>query len=355
MYLFLYNKFLTKTLNYIYFYIYIYYTKIKETHEPLVDSGNKQTESGKEEPCMIHIKELKSGLSIFKALSSEIRIEILEILATHKSMNLNDLASKVNLTNGAMTMHIKKLEESGLIEINTAVGKHGIQKICYLNEEKLMVELRNKELENFYEVSIKVGHYSNYEVAPTCGLSSKDSIIGDFDDPRYFADPQRVDAALLWTAEGFVEYRIPNYLKPNQELREIQFSMELSSEAPGYCNNWPSDIYFYLNNLELGYWTSPGDFGDVRGTFNPDWWPPHLNQYGMLKLIRINNEGSFVDGCRISDVTLADINLDYKSNLNFKISVGEQSVNKKGFTLYGEGFGNYNQDLLVRVLYTNLQ
>ncbi|WP_339801726.1 winged helix-turn-helix transcriptional regulator [Paenibacillus sp. FSL R5-0744] len=300
---------------------------------------------------MIYIKDLMSGLEIFKALSSEIRILILELLATNQALNLNEIAKKLNLSNGAITMHIKKLEESGLIEINTSVGKHGIQKVCYLNKDKLIVDLRSKDVDNLYEVEIQVGHYSNYQAVPTCGLATKDSIIGDFDEPRYFADPQRIESEIIWMAEGFLEYRIPNYLKANQTFREIQFSMEIGSEAPGSNDNYPSDLYFYLNGIEIGYWTSPGDFGDTRGTFNPDWWPPHLNQYGMLKLIRINNEGSFIDGCRISDVTLEDINLDYKSELTFRIAVTDKPVNKRGLTIYGKHFGNYSQDLLARVLY----
>ncbi len=303
---------------------------------------------------MIHIKELRSGLNIFKALSSDIRIQIIELLAEHQTLNLNDLATKLNLTNGAITMHIKKLEESGLIEINTVVGKHGLQKMCYLNEEKLMVDLRTKEVRNLYEVELKAGHYSNYHAVPTCGLATKDSIIGDFDDPRYFADPQRVDAEMIWLAEGYLEYRIPNYLKPNQEFQELQFSLELGSEAPGFAENWPSDIFFYVNDIEIGSWTSPGDFGDKKGAFNPDWWPPHLNQYGMLKLIRINGEGSFIDGCRISDVNLSQIALNYKSDIRFKLAVDEKSKNKRGLTVFGKHFGNYNQDILIRVLYRDL-
>lgn len=300
---------------------------------------------------MIYIKDLMSGLDIFKALSSDIRIRILQLLATHKALNMNDLATRLNLSNGAITMHIKKLEESGLIEINTSVGKHGIQKLCYLNEDKLMIDLQRRETDNLYEVELKVGHYSDYCAAPTCGLATKDSIIGDFDEPRYFADPQRIDSEIIWLADGFLEYRIPNYLKPNQSFREIQFSMELSSEAPGFCDEYPSDIYFYLNGIEIGCWTSPGDFGKVRGTFNPEWWPPHLNQYGMLKLIRINHEGSYIDGCRISDITIDQIGLDYNSELTFRIAVTDKSVNKRGLTIYGKSFGNYSQDLLIRVLY----
>jgi len=49
--------------------------------------------------------------------------------------------------------------------------------------------------------------------------------------------------------------------------------MEISSEAPSYNNNYPSDIVFSLKKIELGTWTSPGDFGDKRGNFNPQWWP----------------------------------------------------------------------------------
>lgn len=300
---------------------------------------------------MIYIKDLMSGLDIFKALSSEIRIQILELLAKNQSLNLNDLANRLNLSNGAITMHIKKLEESGLIEIHTTGGKHGIQKICYLNKDTLMVDLRSKDINNLYEVEIRVGHYSDYQAIPTCGLATKDSIIGDFDDPRYFADPERINSEIIWLTEGFLEYRIPNYLKSNQSFREIQFSLELGSEAPGHCDNYPSDIFFYVNGIEIGSWTSPGDFGDKRGTFNPEWWPPHLNQYGMLKLIRINKEGSFIDGCRISDVGLDQIQLDYKSEITFRMAVNEQSVNKRGLTIYGKHFGNYSQDLLARVLY----
>lgn len=218
---------------------------------------------------MIYIKNLMSGIDIFKALSSEIRIQILELLAKNQALNLNDLATRLNLSNGAITMHIKKLEESGLIEINTSVGKHGIQKICYLNKDKLMVDLRSRDVENLYEVEIQVGHYSNYQAVPTCGLATKDSIVGDFDDPRYFADPQRIDAEIIWLAEGFLEYRIPNYLKPNQTFREIQFSMELSSEAPGYNDNYPSDIYFHLNGIEIGSWTSPGTSGMPAARLTP--------------------------------------------------------------------------------------
>lgn len=302
---------------------------------------------------MIHIKELRSGLNIFKALSSEIRIEILELLTKHDSLNLNEIAEKLGLTNGAITMHIKKLEESGLIDITTAVGRHGRQKICYLNEDLLSVDLKGKGEQHVYEVEIKVGHYCDYYAESTCGLATKDSIIGEFDNPRYFADPEHINAGIVWLTKGFLEYRIPNYLKPNQRFSELQFILEICSEAPCFDHDYPSDIVFSVNGVEIGMWTSPGDFGQERGTHNPEWWPPHLNQYGLLKLVRINENGSFIDGCLISNTTIADIQLDEHTDIKFKVGVAETG-NIGGLTIYGKNFGNYKQDLIARIIYNEV-
>ena len=61
-------------------------------------------------------------------------------------------------------------------------------------------------------------------------------------------------------------------------------------------DNWPSDITFSLNGVELGTWTSPGDFADIRGKYTPDWYPDNLNQYGLLKTIRITKHLTNMNG-----------------------------------------------------------
>lgn len=300
---------------------------------------------------MLHITDLKSGLDLFKALDSEIRIKMLELLFKHKSLNMNELSGSLQLSNAAITMHVKKLENCGIIKITTASGKHGTQKICSLSEDKIIIELlRNEENNNYYQANISIGHYSSYQVFPTCGLATKDKLIGEFDDPRYFADPERINADILWFGKGFIEYRIPNYLKPDQTMTEIQISMEICSEAPGYCDNWPSDIYFYFNNVRLGYWTCPGDLGGRRGILNPLWWPDH-SQYGILKLISINKHGTFLDGYQLSNITLDDMSLSYTSDFILKLSVLEDAKNVGGLTIFGKSFGNYSQDIQVRILF----
>lgn len=302
---------------------------------------------------MLHIRSLDEGLEIFKALGSDIRVAIIKQLLKNKGMNMNELASSLNITNGALTSHIKKLEDCGIVAISNESTGHGNEKRCSIHLDKILVEIKPEEINrNVYEADIKVGQYCDYQVYPTCGLATNDALIGEVDNTRYFSHPDRIHANILWFTKGYVEYIIPNFIPASQKIDQIMISVELSSEAPGINNIWPSDIYFYLNGVCLGFWTSPGDFGDERGLFTPNWWFPNWNQYGMLKLIVINGEGTFVDGLKISDVSLTSMNLDYKSPLKLKFAVPEDAKHVGGITIFGSGFGNYNQDIKVSIGYS---
>lgn len=302
---------------------------------------------------MLHIKSLDEGLELFKALGSNIRVEIIKILRENNGMNMNDLASCLNITNGALTSHIKKLEDCGLISTTSESAGHGNQKICTVLLDKILIDFENTDDEqNVYQTELKVGHYSNYSIYPTCGLASPTALIGEVDDTRYFAHPDRYNADILWFTRGFVEYIIPNFIPFSQRIDKITISAELSSEAPGVNDVWPSDISFYINDTFIGSWTSPGDFGDVKGIFTPEWWFPNWNQYGLLKLLVINKRGTFIDGLQISGVTINDLNLTDKSTIRLKMAVNEDSVHVGGLTIFGKNFGNYNQDINVRINYS---
>lgn len=305
---------------------------------------------------MLHITSLNDGLELFKALGSDIRVEILNILLEENNMSMNELASRLSITNGALTNHVKKLEASGLITTSGEAAGHGNQKICSIIQNKILIDLENADdFSNVYDTEIKIGHYSNYRIYPTCGLASKRALIGEVDDPRYFEHPERYNADILWFTKGYVEYVIPNFIPSSQNITQITISAELSSEAPGINENWPSDIRFYLNDVCIGSWTSPGDFGDVKGLFTPDWWPPNWNQYGLLKLLIINRKGTFIDGLKISDVTINDFHLDYHSSLRLRMAVEDDAAHVGGLTLFGKSFGNYGQDIKVRLHYAPLE
>lgn len=306
---------------------------------------------------MLHIKKLDDGVEVFKALGSELRINILKLLLEHKEMNMNELASSLGITNGALTSHIKKLEQTGLVKVLTERSGHGNQKLCRVGVDKILLDIESDELDvdkNICETEVPIGHYSNYEIYPTCGLATSEELVGVVDDPRYFAYPERINAGILWFTRGYIEYIIPNILPMGTKVEQITLSVEMSSEAPGVNSDWPSDISFLLNDVKIGTWTSPGDYGDIKGIFTPDWWFPNWNQYGLLKMIVINRRGTFVDGLKISDVSIKQFDLNYKSTIRFKFQIEDDAKNVGGLTLFGKGFGNYNQDMKVRISYRSM-
>ncbi len=302
---------------------------------------------------MIHITSLNEGLELFKALGSDVRIQILNTLMENDHMSMNQLATELNLSNGALTGHIKKLEECGLISTSNESAAHGNSKICSVIQDKVVVDIEKPvDLTNVYSTDIKVGQFSKYEICPTCGLANSTSVIGEIDDTRYFSHPDRFNADIIWFTKGFVEYSLPNLIPVNNRITQISISFEISSEAPGVDNNWPSDISFSLNGTKVGMWTSPGDFGgEILGMFTPDWWPPNWNQYGLLKLLVVNKHGTFIDGLKISDVTINDLEIKQGQPLDFRIAVEDDAEHVGGITLFGKSFGNYSIDIHVSLNY----
>ncbi|GGJ03803.1 transcriptional regulator [Alicyclobacillus cellulosilyticus] len=297
----------------------------------------------------IHVSE--EWLPVFEALASRVRLQIIQALA-EQPMNIRELAERLGLSSAIMTMHVRKLETAGIIRTEMIPSRGGIQKRCILNVDTIRISFPNsaEEAREYYRVDVPVGYYTDFDVQPTCGLASVEKIIGQFDDPRYFSDPERVRANILWFGQGYIEYKFPNHMLPSQVLEEIEISLEIGSEAPKANENWPSDITFYLNGVRLGTWTSPGDFADRRGTYTPAWWPDEINQYGLLKVLRINREGSFIDGIQLSSVTVDDLPLGLHWTL--RLSVEEDAQHVGGLTIYGAGFGNYNQDIVFKAYYS---
>lgn len=293
------------------------------------------------------------NLPIFEALASNVRIKMIELLG-QKPMIMKDLAAALGLSNSIITMHVKKLERANLVRTEMIPGKGASQKLCTLVAERIELVFPSKGLipRDFHMSNVSIGHYTDFNVQPTCGLASKYKIIGGgFDDPRYFLDAERVDAKILWFSQGYITYKVPNYLLANEEPEELEISMELASEAPLSNEQWPSDISFTFNGVPVGKWTSPGDFGGTRGKYTPEWWDIQMNQYGILVHIRINKDGTFIEGTKVSDYTIRDVNIR-RLQWELKLAVEEDAKNIGGLTIYGAGFGNYYQDLVFKLIYT---
>jgi len=309
---------------------------------------------------MLYLHSLSEAEEVFKALSAPMRLRIMDLIYKNDNMSMNDLAEALELTNSAISLHVSKLESAGLVKIKTTSGKRGIMKLVQPTHHRMIVDLSGSEVETTvrpcYQDEISVGHYSRIDAHPTCGLANSNVIIGELDDPRVFSYPDRFSANILWIGYGSVTYNLPSRLRPGQRLTELQISFEISSECPETNEDYPSDIYFEINGIALGKWISPGDYGSRKGILSPSWWPELLNQYGLLKTLIINQEGTFIDGTsKISNVTISDFHIDYNSVIDFTFSVPKDTTNCGGLTLFGAEFGDYNQNIVIKAFYEENQ
>ena len=94
---------------------------------------------------MIHIKKIDDGVPVFKALGSEIRINIIKLLLENKEMSMNEIAKALGVTNGALTSHIRMLEETGIIVVLSERSVHGNKKMCRLKETQIMFDVGGDE------------------------------------------------------------------------------------------------------------------------------------------------------------------------------------------------------------------
>jgi predicted transcriptional regulator len=201
------------------------------------------------------------------------------------------------------------------------------------------------------EVAMPIGGYTSVNVQPTCGLASPTSLIGFLDDPLSFYEPERIQAGLVWFRSGYLEYMFPYRLPKSASLLSLQVAMEICSEAPLHNNDWPSDITLWINGKEIGTWTCSADFGAQRGVLTPTWWDTNDTQYGLLKRWLVNLDGSYIDGYKLNSLTINDLGVDQQPTIAVRIGVKSDATHVGGINLFGRGFGNYPQDLILRLEY----
>jgi predicted transcriptional regulator len=295
----------------------------------------------------------EEGIEVLRALASPVRVKMLKLLHTNGALNINDIAAMLDLPQSTTSSNIQILEDAGLIRTETQRARKGNQKICHTSFDEVLVMFKDDSRSlsgNTIEVSMPIGLYTSCEVSAPCGLCSVEGIVGLLDVPNTFLDPDRMRAGLIWFTRGFLEYQFPNNAKlANGEIESMEFSMELSSEVPGTSADWPSDITVSVNDIDVGTWTSPGDFGDKRGVYTPDWWKLKGSQYGKLKNWRITQDGTFVDGMKISPISLRELDLQNHRSIRLKIGVNDDAKHPGGINIFGRGFGNYDQDIVLRL------
>ena len=292
------------------------------------------------------------ALDVLKALASEPRLRILRYLGD-RVVAVNRIATDLALPPSTAAMHVAELEQAGLITCELRPASRGLRKVCSRTYDEIVLGLPRGErhARRTYELSMPVGAYSAIDVQPTCGLAGPTGLIGLMDDPASFYEPDRQAAQLVWFRAGYVEYRFPNRVPPGSVISTLAVSAEVCSEAPLHEPDWPSDISVWINDVHLGAWTCPGDFGGTRGRLTPSWWDDRDSQYGVLQRWRVTDEGATVDGVALSAVSLDALGLRAGETIAVRIGIHPDAANVGGINIFGQGFGNYPQDVDLRIEY----
>ncbi|CAM4085255.1 ArsR/SmtB family transcription factor [Lederbergia lenta] len=299
-----------------------------------------------------YLKVNDSHLDFFQALASKTRLQIINLLLD-KNRSISELSGLLDLSSAVVTKHVNILENVGIITSISEKGIRGRLKICQLNKEEVVLIFnsnKEKTSRKFIEKNIPIGSYYDFKISAPCGITSNEKILGYVDNPNLFYFPEREKISLLWFTSGYISYNLPIYDINFNNIKSVEISCELCSEYAGYNNNFKSDIEFYLDDILLTTWTSPGDFGDRKGKLTPKWWELGT-EYGILKTIKVDNNGTFLDGVKVNNLTLEELLKDKKGAISFKISSPDTTIHPGGVNLFGKDFGDYNQDINVKFFY----
>ena len=300
----------------------------------------------------LDLVDLEKTALVGKALSSEVRLKILKLLIDNSS-NISEIAAAFGLPQSSAALHVKVLEEAGMISVIEKPGVRGAQKICGISFEDIYINAfqhkADRDGSKVLQFPMSIGNYFDCEILGNCGIVSEKGYLGVEDFASSFYCQNRNEAQLLWFETGYLEYRFPTSSLRNSHIKEVSFSFEICSEAPGYQNDWPSDITVWVNGKEIDTITSKGDFGGRRGRLNPEWWSDTLTQYGVYKIIKIDQLGCYEDDVKCSEQNLDTLRLKEGNYVSLKLGVKPDAAHVGGMNLFGEKFGDYAQGLIMKV------
>lgn len=287
-------------------------------------------------------------LEVIHALSSPNRLDILKALNV-KSLNIKQLSELLGQPVSSTSMNVDILESCGLVKTEIQFSQFGRARLCSRNCDGISVDLQNDDTvkSDEIEISLPLGSYFDCNVSPDCGIATLTGNLGIDSENNCFYMPERYLAQLIWFSKGWLEYRIPKgQIPPSAKRMEISF--EVCSEAPFYRNDFKSDITLWINDIEIGTYTSPGDFGDRRGRLNPDWYPDVMTQYGILITWKIGEKNCMLGAEEVSLRKFSDLHIFDRDYVSIRIGVKEDAKYQGGINLFGKGFGDHNQDIRIK-------
>ena len=298
----------------------------------------------------INVDNDSDFFQVARALASKERIRILKLLC-QQDYAVGVIAERLRLPSSTTAQHIKVLENAHIIRTEYLPGIRGSLKKCSLRRDSVRLVLRqqSEKQQRRVRIDMPIGSYTSCRVAGSCGLAGPNGYIGSTNESGAFYLPERLEAQIIWTSAGYLEYRFPNLSIQDHAPRAMRFSCEICSETWGYDEAWQSDITLWVNEQDCGTYVSPGDFGHRRGQLNPKWWQCDGTQYGRLQTWEATDKGIFMDGACISQTTVDQLHLHTGDFITVRLGVKGNAKHQGGFNLFGEHFGDHPQALVMEL------
>jgi hypothetical protein len=296
---------------------------------------------------------------VANALNAPTRRKILSLL-TANSYTIQEIADRLNMSLSNTSFHVKFLQKAGLVNLTQNHSKRGNEKIVALEKHCLEILFINEAENSFpssshaFSTELPVGSFTLFDIVPPCGIADADgNLIGAEALPDIFYNYKRIKGEIIWFTEGYLEYHVSNAAIKNKVLEALQISCEVCSECANYNNSFKSDITFWMNDKEIGTYTSPGDFGGRSGKYTPKSWPAASTQYGMLVQIRIDEMGVWINQVNVSpEISIDDFAFITKEKcLRFKLGVKKNAKYAGGLNLFGRNFGDFQQGIRISATY----
>ncbi len=266
--------------------------------------------------------------AVLECFSSAARLDILRLLA-EQPLNISELADRLCISSPVVTRHVARLENAGLVTSRMMPGKRGIKKVCVLCEQQLIIDLTCEDTPPAANASavLPLGAYVTANVTAPCGLMAAGRTLGLQNDPRYFQNPERQTADMLWFSSGTLNYILPDTLSLICKNLEIQFWM--------CCKT-----YFHQNVSQLSLTFSCGDstictVSETVHASSEDSPAGHtqavtpLDIHGEKRVLRITETGTWYNQERVSDFSSADL-----SRPRLSLTISSSSRNNL-FYLFG--------------------
>ena len=308
---------------------------------------------------------------VVKALSSDARLKILSLLSDG-DLNVQSIAAKLGLSKTATLVHINVLEQAGFITSQYRSGSAGNQRICHKEYDRLVFDFdplkSDADDETYYENEVPVGNYFGFDAWAPCGLATHNHIIHKWDDPTSFFGVQRVEASLVWTAFGYLEYRIPlDPLFIGKRITKIKIVLEAAAHhmvkthealclppdiSADQITEDVTDVTFWVNNTEIGTQTISVGSDREEAIYTPTWWRT-LPYYGELVHLSLNEGGCFINKRRTCNLTSTQILMKQDRSFTLRLGIKPNAEHMNGIMLFGRDFGRYNHGLLVKFFITD--